>query len=218
MGTLQTLLSPRSAMSGSLSQQIRNRPKATWMPKGGLIKGSRSIKIDITGLAELERALGGTRPLYTAALKRVIESATRAGYKRIQSTIPQRTGKLAGPLAVRYWDVKGPKRPQMGSVSAGAGISEKGYRYGWALNYGRQIIRTESRTKDGPKPKNTDRGYFYSARGTGPSRSRAGQPTYGWMTKAAKSMTAIISRDLRKAVREIENEFGRRTSPGMRAA
>lgn len=217
MGNLQNELSPQSAMSGSLGQRIRNRPKATWMPPGGLSKGSRSIKIDITGLAEIERALGGTRPLYTAALKRVIESATRAGYKRIQSAIPQRTGKLAGPLAVRYWDVKGPKRPQMGSVSAGAGVSEKGYRYGWALNYGRQIIRVKPRKDGGPKPANTPHGYNYSPLGTGVSASRAGQPTYGWMTKAAKSMAAIISRDLRKAVREIENEFGRRTA-GARAA
>jgi len=191
---------------------VGNRPTATWMPKGGLSKGSRSIKIDITGIAELERVFGGTKPLYSSALQRVIKSATKVGRDRVARAVPQRSGALAGPLAQRYWDATGPKRPQMGSVSAGAGVSAKGYRYGWALNYGRQIIRTKPRRDGGPKPANTDRGYQYSADGTGVSRSRAGQPTYGWMSKAAKSMTAVISRDLRKAVREIEAEFGRRAA------
>jgi hypothetical protein len=193
-----------------------NRQTATWMPKGGLSRGSRSIKVDITGLAELERVFGGTKPLYTNALKKVIKSATKVGRDRVARAVPQRTGALGGPLAQRYWDQSGPNRPQMGSVSAGSGVSATGFRYGWALNYGRQIIRTKPRVDGGPKPANTDRGYLYSARGTGVSSSRAGQPTYGWMSKAAKSMTTVISRDLKKAVRDIENEFGRRTA-GARA-
>lgn len=193
-----------------------NRQTATWMPKGGLSRGSRSIKVDITGLAELERVFGGTKPLYTNALKKVIKSATKVGRDRVARAVPQRTGALAGPLAQRYWDQSGPKRPQMGSVSAGSGVSAKGFRYGWALNYGRQIIRTKPRSDDGPKPANTDRGYQYSAKGSGVSSARAGQPTYGWMSKAAKSMTAVLSRDLRRSVKDIENEFGRRTA-GARA-
>ena len=195
-----------------MSSLVPKRQTATWMPPGGLSKGSRSIKVDITGIREIERALGGGNPIYSAALARVIKSTTKIGRDRILRTVPERTGRLAGGLASRYWDAKGPKRPQMGSVSAGSGVSANGYRYGWALNYGRQIIRTVPRKDGGPKPANTNRGYFYSAKGSGVSSARAGQPTYGWISKAAKSMTAVLSRDLRKAVKDIENEFGRRTA------
>lgn len=197
-----------------MASRTAGRPTATWVPKGGLVKGSRAIKIDITGLAELERVFGRTKPLYADALKVVISRSTKAGKERLARAIPQRTGALAGPLATRYWDVKGPKRPQMGSVSTGAGIGAKGFRYGWALNYGRQIVRTVPRKPGGQKPKSTDHGYTYSARGAGVSLTRAGQPTYGWMTKAARSMGAIITRDLRKAVRDIEASFVRAAQTG----
>lgn len=160
------------------------------------------IRIDVTGLVGLSKAFDGTDRLYRQAMRTVITSATEAGRKRIASFVPERTGALAGGLRERYWDAKGDKRPQMASVSTGAGISETGFRYGWALNYGKKI-----------RGKNAS-GYHYAARGTGNSAARAGQSTQRWISRAVPTMRTTIRRSMTKATRDVELTFAALTRSG----
>ena len=97
----------------------------------------RSIRVNVTGLRGISKALGGD-VVYRDSMKRVVMSATSAGEKRIASFVPERTGTLSSALRQRYFDARGGK-PQLGSVSAGAGVSDTGFRYGWALNYAKRI-------------------------------------------------------------------------------
>lgn len=152
-----------------------------------------TVRVNITGLRGISKALGGD-VVYRDAMRRVIESATLEGRKRIQARAPQRSGTLAGSLRQRYFAPSGGK-PQTGSVSAGAGVTSEGFRYGWALNYAKRI-----------KGKNST-GYKYSAEGTGVSAARAGQSTRGWISKAVPTMKAVIRRGVAKETKAIEAKF-----------
>lgn len=157
--------------------------------------GRNVIRVNVTGLRGISKALGGD-VVYRDAMKRVIESATNQGQRRITAYVPERSGALASALKTRYFDASGNK-PQLGSVSAGAGISATGFRYGWALNYAKRI-----------KGRNTS-GYTYSKNGTGNSASRAGQSTRGWMSRAIPTMKAVIRKAVAKETSSIEAQFAR---------
>jgi hypothetical protein len=157
-------------------------------------RGRNTIRVDITGLRGISKALGGD-VVYRDAMRRVIQSATSQGAKRIQSLVPERSGALSSAIRQRYFDVNGAAKPQMGSVGTGAGISPGGFRYGWALNYAKKIAG-----------KNTT-GYRYSADGHGNSSSRAGQSTLGWISKAIPTMKAVIRRSVAKETKAVEAKF-----------
>ena len=153
------------------------------------------IRVNVTGLRGISKALGGD-VVYRDSMKRVVMSATSAGEKRIASFVPERTGTLSSALRQRYFDARGGK-PQLGSVSAGAGVSDTGFRYGWALNYAKRIAGRNAS------------GYTYSKDGTGNSASRAGQSTRGWMSRAIPTMKAVIRKSVAKETSAIEDRFGR---------
>jgi hypothetical protein len=157
-------------------------------------RARNTIRINITGLRGISKALGGDA-VYRDAMRRVIQSATAQGAKRISAFTPERTGALSSAIKQRYFDVKGNSKPQMGSVSAGAGISAGGFRYGWALNYAKKI---KGRSASG---------YHYSADGVGNSASRAGQSTLGWISKAIPTMKAVIRRSVAKETKAVEAKF-----------
>ena len=159
-------------------------------------RGRNIVRVDITGLRGISKALGGDL-IYRDAMRRVIQSATSQGAKRIQSLVPERSGDLSSAIRQRYFDANGASKPQMGSVGAGAGISPGGFRYGWALNYAKKIAG-----------RNTT-GYRYSADGRGNSASRAGQSTLGWISKAIPTMKAVIRKSVAKESKAVENQFGR---------
>lgn len=157
-------------------------------------RGRTSIRVNVTGLRGISRALGGD-VIYRDAMRRVIESATAQGEKRIAAFVPERTGALSGAIKRRYFSAGGRSKPQMGSVSAGSGVSDAGFRYGWALNYAKRI---KGRSADG---------YRYAAQGTGNSAARAGRPTLGWMSRAVPTMKATIRRGVAKETRAVEATF-----------
>ncbi len=152
------------------------------------------IRVDVTGIKGIAKALGSDI-VYREALKRVIERTTEAGAKRVESFVPERTGKLRAAVKRRYFEPDGSTKPQMGSVSAGAGIAEDGFRYAWALNFAKRI-----------SGKSAD-GYRYSAQGVGNSKARAGRPTYHWMSRAIPTMRATIRRSVAKETKNIEAKF-----------
>jgi hypothetical protein len=145
------------------------------------------VRVNVTGLQGISRALGGD-VVYRDAMRRVIESATAQGEKRISAYVPERTGKLAGAIRRSYFDRAG-RKPQLASVSAGKGVTDDGFRYGWALNYGKT--------------------YRYSPDGRGNSASRAGQSTRGWISRAVPTMKAVIRRGVAKETSAIEAQFAR---------
>ncbi len=152
------------------------------------------IRVDVTGIKGIAKALGSDI-VYREALQRVIERTTEAGAKRVESFVPERTGKLRGAIRRKYFAPSGSTKPQMGSVSAGAGVTDEGFRYGWALNYAKRI-----------RGKSSD-GYRYSDDGVGNSKARSGRPTYHWMSRAIPTMKATIRRSVAKETKNIEAKF-----------
>jgi hypothetical protein len=159
-------------------------------------RGRNVIKVEVTGIRGIAKALNNDA-IYRDAMRRVIQSATSQGAKRIQALVPERSGSLALGIRQRYFDPKSGSKPQMGSVGAGSGISATGFRYGWALNYAKQV-----------RGKNTV-GYKYSKLGSGNSASRAGQSTIGWISKAVPTMKAVIRRTMSRETKVVEDTFGR---------
>lgn len=150
------------------------------------------VRVDVTGLRGITRALKDGPAVYGQAMEKVLRSTNSAGHKRIAAFVPARSGALGGALRERYFDARGPRLPQTGSVGTSTGVTDGGFRYGWALNFARKIKGT------------TADGYRYSAQGTGISASRAGQSTRGWISRAIPTMKSVIRRSVAKATRDIE--------------
>lgn len=139
------------------------------------------VEVDKLTLRRIQAKLTG-RSLYGDELRRVLTETVELGAVRVQSRAPVgRTHALHGSVD---HTVDPQPFPLWAKITADA--SNRGFRYGWALQASKKIV--------------------YRYRG-GP---RAGRPTRRWFTGARPWIRKRLAERVARMARRVESRWGRR--------